>query len=150
MSWGRSDMAIKGRGRAKTKHKSLTALKKACWELYSKWVRYSNEVDGYCTCYTCGVQKPPKEMHAGHGVGGRGNYVLFLDEVVKPQCPRCNLREPKGLNGNYEMFVPKLIAEIGHARYNEIVQMSRNPYKISVIWYEDKIRELKRILKEGR
>ena len=64
-------------------------------------------------------------MQAGHGISGRKNYVLYLEEVIKPQ----TYRENVALGGNYNIFIPKLIEEYGLDQYQEWVRESRKPLK---------------------
>ena len=127
----------------KVKKKTPNQLKKDCWSLYSKWLRvsYSNEA-GICRCYTCGKTAHYKSMQAGHGVPGRGGYVLFLDEIIRPQCSACNIFG----SGRYDVFVPKLIREIGIERYEEIVRESRVPHPFPKCFLAEKINELKVLL----
>jgi hypothetical protein len=127
----------------KIKAKTPSQLKADCWALYSKWIRkkYSDTV-GMCSCYTCGTIAPAKDMQSGHGIAGRGNVVLFCDEIVRVQCPACNLWK----GGNYQVFVPKLIKEIGMERYEEIERASHLPHKFPKGYLEGKIIELKALL----
>lgn len=83
---------------------------------------YANE-DGYAQCYTCGTSKHWKELQAGHGIGGRTNAILFEKKILRPQCYSCNV----GYGGNYEVFVMKLIQEIGMEEYERILQLKRKP-----------------------
>ena len=80
-------------------------------------------------------------MHAGHGIGGRGNYVLFLEEVVRPQCYGCNV----GRGGRYKVFIPRLIELYTREQYEKWVAESCKPLKMSIQDYENLIKEL-----EGR
>ena len=48
-------------------------------------------------------------MQCGHGLGGRGNSILFDEEIVRPQCVSCNIFR----GGNYDIFHSKLIKENG-------------------------------------
>lgn len=119
---------------------SLKGQKKRTWSMFSKYIRtkYGNG-DGTCTCFTCGTTKPLKEMQAGHGVGGRTNGVLFLEEVVRPQCYGCNI----GRGGNYEVFIPKLIELYGMDGYQEFVRMKNTPKKYTIMDLQDLYNEYK-------
>lgn len=86
-----------------------------------------------CECFTCGTVKPIKEMQAGHGVSGRTNGVLFLEEVVRPQCVSCNMFK----GGMYEVFIPKLIDLYGRDGYEEFVQMKNTTVKFTIPELED-------------
>lgn len=115
------------------------ALKAKAWRLMSELIRrkYADQY-GNCSCFTCGVVRPWREQQAGHGISGRGNYVLFLEEVIKPQCPKCNII----LSGNYEIFVPKLIDLYTRDQYDKWVIESRKPFKRTKGEYVALVREL--------
>ena len=104
------------------------SLKARAWRLFSEYIRlkYADK-EGNCRCYTCGVELPAigHGMQCGHGIGGRGNYVLFLEEICRPQCYGCNV----GRSGNYEVFIPKLISEYGQDTYENWVNEARQPLK---------------------
>ena len=114
-------------------------LRLKAWRLFSQYIRrkYADK-DGNCECFTCGVIKPWKEMQASHGIGGRGNFVLFLEEVVRPCCYGCNV----GRGGAYEVFIPKLIDLYTKEQYEKWVIESRKPTKISISDYEELIQDL--------
>ena len=110
----------------KPENQTARALKVKCNKLMSRLVRMKHaDKDGNCRCFTCNCLKPWQEQQAGHGIGGRGNFVLFLEEIIKPQCSKCNVL----LSGNYERFVPKLIDMYTREQYDEWVIESRKPLK---------------------
>ena len=120
------------------KKPSNKTLKAKAWKLFSQYIRQNAaDKEGNCTCYTCGVVLPAigNGMQCGHGIGGRGNYVLFLEEICRPQCYGCNV----GRQGNYEVFIPKLIREMGQKQYEYHVNQSRKPFKMTSADYEDLI-----------
>ena len=125
------------------------ALKKKAIALFSKYIRrkYSDEC-GMAACYTCSRVKHWKELQCGHGIAGRGQYVLFKEEICRPQCPGCNLNQPFGKGGNYQVFVPKLIREYSQIQYEEWERDSRKPFKRSKADYMQLIRELEAQLSE--
>ena len=108
---------------------TISKIKKKVWALFSQYIRqkYADK-NGYESCYTCGKVLPWKQMQAGHGIGGRNNSVLFMEEVVRPQCAGCNLWG----GGKYSIFAEKLIKEYGSKRYAEFVFESNKikPFKI--------------------
>jgi len=107
----------------------LKKLKDNCWKLCSLYIRQSAaDQNGYAKCYTCGTVKLWKELQAGHGIGGRTNAILFESKIIKPQCQSCNI----GRGGNYEVFVMKLIKEIGLEEYERILQLKRQPKKFTL------------------
>lgn len=93
--------------------------------MFSKYIRLINSVGENVSCYTCGNVFHWKKMQAGHGIGGRTNAILFMEEIVKPQCVGCNVFGA----GKYAIFTRKLIDELGLERYDEIVRMSNTPVK---------------------
>lgn len=108
--------------------------KKKAWKAFSEWVRKSNSgknyfIDGTASCYTCGKLLEIKELQAGHGIPGRMNAVLFMEEVVKPQCRQCNIFK----GGNLSIFTVKLIEEHGMKKYKELVERANTTvqYKVS-------------------
>ena len=129
----------------KPEKQQVKALKVKAWKLMSELVRrkYADRL-GMCSCYTCDKRMDWREMQAGHGIGGRGNYVLFLEEVIKPQCAVCNIHRM----GNYQVFIPKLIEEYTIEEFQEWVRESRKPLKRTKADYVALVYELQERLKE--
>lgn len=123
--------------------KEVTREKKKAWSEFSRWIRLSNAVDEFVTCYTCGNSKHYKKMHAGHGIGGRSNSVLFNEKIVKPQCVGCNIFA----NGRYAVFTRKLIDELGLKGYDEIVKKANTIVRYKLNDYKE-IREKYKKLNE--
>jgi hypothetical protein len=119
----------------------LKKLKKDLWGLVSRYVRMSYaDKDGFCECYTCDTRRHWKEMQAGHGISGRGNAILFDLRIIRPQCPTCNLGRGgsfMGRGGNYPVFIPKLIKEMGIDVYESLVIGSHKEVKLSRDWYAE-------------
>lgn len=108
---------------------SRRILKARAWKLFSEYVRRKDaDAGGTERCYTCGKLAHWKELHAGHALPGRHNAVLFDEEIVKPQCPVCNIWK----GGNYPIFTTKLIKEKG------------------MEWWEGKLNASRGIVKMGR
>lgn len=74
-------------------------------------------------------------MQAGHGIGGRHNYLLFDEELVFAQCVGCNIFK----RGNYGEYALVLIKKHGGGdkgikwyeekkRY-KVVQYTRQDYE---------------------
>lgn len=95
-----------------------TQAKKKAWSNFSTYIRNKYAVGGLVTCYTCDRKLPVKQMQCGHGIGGRANAVLFMEEVCRPQCVGCNVWG----RGKYSVFTLKLIEEYGALRYAELVK----------------------------
>jgi hypothetical protein len=99
---------------------SKSKMKAKAWSEFSKYIRQSYAVNGKVSCYTCGKSNEWKTMQAGHGIGGRGNAILFEERVVRPQCVGCNIFG----RGQYRIFTRKLIAELGLKEYDELVKQA--------------------------
>jgi hypothetical protein len=121
------------------------ALKTKCNKLFSEYIRrkYSDK-DGIAECFTCGVRKPWQDLQLGHGICGRGNFVLYLEEVCRPQCPYCNVL----LSGRYEIFVPKLHDLYTREQYEEWERSARKPFKRTKADYIDLVYELQGYLRD--
>ena len=96
----------------------LKKFKKKAWNLCSLYHRLKHaDRNGYVTCYTCGVRKHYKDgIQAGHAFAGRGKEVLFMDEVIRPQCVGCNMFQ----GGKLDVFTYKLRKELGDKRFEEL------------------------------
>lgn len=127
----------------KIKHLKVKTEKARAWKAFSEYIRLSiaseTEIIGSgevhdISCYTCGVRKHWKKMQAGHGIGGRNNAVLFLEEVVRPQCVGCNVFG----RGKYPIFTSKLIKELGMEEYDRILSLSQQTIKFTAQDYRDR------------
>lgn len=124
---------------------TIKSLKRKANTLFSQYIRrkYADKY-GNCTCFTCGSVMPIESIQCGHGISGRGNFVLFLEEVCRPQCYGCNV----GRGGNYEVFIPKLIDLYTKKQYEAWVVESRKPWKRTKADYLDLIEDLQNKLEE--
>lgn len=125
---------------------TLKTLKNKAWSLLSEIIRRgSADQNGNVRCYTCGAIGNWRDYDAGHGVSGRRNGVLFDERVIRVQC-RVDNRYRGGL---YEIFVPKLIQELGltHEEWLTLVAELKSPLKMSRTDYEDLIRSYRERLK---
>lgn len=124
-------MAVNLRKPKKVK-KSLA--KKKAWNAFSLWVRQSNaDRNGMVKCYTCRTRAHWKEMDAGHGIGGRNNAVLFMKEVVKPQCKACNIFA----RGRYRVFTLNLIKELGVKEYEKLIKRSNELFQYKIVDFQE-------------
>lgn len=106
-----------------------TLAKKKAWAIFSKYIRlkYADK-NGMEFCYTCPTRKEWKQIQAGHGLGGRHNAVLFMEEFVRPQCVGCNMYG----GGKYAIFTQKLMEEYGAERYYELVRQANKVITYSI------------------
>ena len=128
------------------KKQTLRTLKAKAWKLFSEWIRRKDaDAGGTGLCYTCGTPKHWKELQAGHAIPGRHNAVLLDEEIVRPQCVRCNVM----LRGQYHIFTTKLIRERGLEWWEgkiegsrEIVKLTRTDFEALIAAYKEKLKEL--------
>jgi hypothetical protein len=115
-------------------------LKAKCWSLFSRYIRIKHaDKDGICTCITCGVKKPWKELQAGHFIDSRNNSVLFDERLVFPQCVGCNMFK-KGNKVKYTLFMLKKHTK---KQVEEMYNLKFKTRKISDAEYLEMIDELK-------
>jgi hypothetical protein len=124
----------------KKRSPTLRSLKARCWKLFSEWIRRKDaDAGGTENCYTCGKLAHWKELHAGHALPGRTNAVLFDPDIVRPQCPVCNIWK----GGNYPIFTTKLIKENGMAWWESKLEGARAVVKYTRSDLEEMIVQLK-------
>jgi hypothetical protein len=94
----------------KVTQKSLKKLKAKAWKLFSSYIRQRDKG----ICFTCGVQKHWKEMHAGHFKHGR----LDFDPMnVNCQCAYCNTYN----HGNLGEYGVRLVKKYGLRRVQDLI-----------------------------
>ena len=112
---------------------SLKTAKKKAWEACSKYIRLKYSRDGKCTCVTCGVTRPIKEMQAGHAMGGRTSGILFEEKLIHPQCKHCNIF----LGGNYGEYALFMIDTYGRKEFERLRALKHTTIKRSELDYLD-------------
>lgn len=141
--------------------KSLrSAAKEKAWNTFSYYIRIRDSLAttgtiAYCICVTCAVRgdhswKEFSRIQAGHGVGGRGNAVLFHEEIVNGQCEYCNTKAPAGLSGDYENYAKFFAVKYGKEHAEELKKLrfdSTVVYKLHdfvriEFYYKNKVKEL--------
>ncbi len=85
---------------------------------------------------------PIKETQAGHGIGGRHNYLLFDESIVFPQCFACNCIK----HGEYGKFALFLIKKHSRQWYEEklkykVVQYTKVDYDKIADKYKKKLKK---------
>ncbi len=111
------------------KQPSIKKLKDKVWKVFSLYIRLKDaDLLGYNYCYTCNKKFFFRELQAGHGLGGRGNSILFDPELVFPQCKRCNLF----LGGNYGIYHAKLIKQHGLKWFEKKLKLKRQNKQFTV------------------
>lgn len=115
--------------KAKTKPVKRSIAKDRAWKAFSDYIRLRDCIATtgtreYGVCITCNERgdsswKPYKDLQAGHAVGGRGNAVLFHEQIVSIQCGYCNRKPPMGLGGDYGNYAIALIKRYGLEQVEE-------------------------------
>ena len=149
-----------GKKLKKRKVKSLRSkAKDDAWDSFSRYIRTRDSLKTtgtltYCVCVTCrergdDVPKEYKHIQAGHAVGGRGNAILFHEEIVNGQCDYCNSQGAFGLKGDYGNYAIYLVKEYGieHAQELQRLKGTYKKYTIKDLIeiksiYDGKYREL--------
>lgn len=124
----------------KSKSPLKTAKVKA-WKLFSEYIRRgSADSEGYASCVTCGDRKRWQDLSAGHFIDSRNNTVLFDEELVYPQCYRCNVI----LSGNKVKYTLYMLSQ-GHSKdqIEEFCTMKHKTKKVSLYEYEELITKYK-------
>tara|TARA_R110001599_G_scaffold110671_9_gene274717 strand:+ start:1445 stop:1831 length:387 start_codon:yes stop_codon:yes gene_type:complete len=73
------------------KKKSRSKIVKELDSWFSKFIRLRDSDGELCTCATCGVQKPIKQMQAGHFMSRTKYSTRWDEENVHAQCAGCNM-----------------------------------------------------------
>jgi hypothetical protein len=116
--------------------KTIKSLRTLSWNLLSQIIRRTgNDHADNGICFTCDQVMHWKELQAGHGIGGRHNAVLFDEEIIRKQCPICNVFR----RGNYQIFVTKLIKENGMEWWEKKLTDSRKIVTFKRSDYEERI-----------
>jgi hypothetical protein len=122
---------------------TLRSLKNKGWKLFSQWIRRKDaDEGGTVECFTCGKRMHWSEAHAGHALPGRHNAVLLDPEIVRVQCPVCNIWK----GGNYPVFTAKLIREKGLEWFEGKLEGAKRIVKYTRSDYEEMIQEFKQKL----
>ena len=138
---------------------TVAKLKKTAWNLLSEVIRHeaAERDDGeYVACYTCGAIHPWKSgitgMNAGHAIPMRHGAVLLDEEIISPQCNKCNAKPPFGKGGEYHIFATKLIREKAEEieRLGTMVEVSESPFKAAIGWWESKLQASRQVRKWTR
>lgn len=131
----------RSRGISKTKtkpKKTLSKYKKELDAIFSKYIRYRDAGK----CYTCGLQKEPKQMQNGHFVP-RQYLAVRWDEInCHCQCYACNML----YNGQPSRYAQRLRQDYGDDIIDTLENKRRLITKLDEIWYEKQINKYKEIV----
>lgn len=117
---------------AKKKIKFTTAKKRA-WTAFSRYIRVRDALKTIgnreqCKCITCpDIRNVAGKgcMQAGHFIPGRGNAVLFDEEIVNGQCYNCNFN----LKGNWVEYERVMVKRFGREKVEEMKLRAKQTVK---------------------
>lgn len=128
------------------KKPTASKLKKKLDTIFSQYIRLREaDSNGNINCFTCGVNKHYKEMHAGH-FQSRRHLSTRWDEInVQNQCPKCNLFS-QGEQFKFGLYLDSLYGE-GTAEHLQIKaqqlnKMTVQDYQDLIDYYGQKVKEL--------
>lgn len=103
--------------------------------VYSQYIRLKNaDKNGICTCVTCWVKKPRKEIQNWHYRSRACLKYRFNDENCHPQCYNCNIN----LSGNYRNYYKYIINTYGEEKEDKLWN-DKKTVKYNQEWYEKNI-----------
>lgn len=129
--------------------KRSNSLRNKAWTACSMYIRTrdailtTNTID-YVMCFTCGVYRPIKRMHAGHFIDGRHNATLFDEFNIHAQCPMCNYYE----HGNQRIYRKRMIDKYGTNFVDALEERSRHTKTFYGFEYDEMIKRFNRLTKE--
>lgn len=118
----------------------LQVAKDKAWNAYARYIKLrdcliTTGTKEYCDCITCGkkVQFGTRYLHAGHFIPGRGNAVLFVEELCHGQCLQCNFYK----DGNQVIYREKMVKIYGEKKVQEFEQLRHATKKYTKDDYEE-------------
>jgi hypothetical protein len=120
--WGQK--SLRTNAKRKKAPPSISKLKKQADAVFSLWIR--NRDGG--RCFTCGVQKPIKEMQNGHYVSRMHSSLRYDERNCNCQCVGCNVFKHGNMD-EYTLALTRLygigiLDDIAHKK-REIKQLTR-------------------------
>ncbi|MDD5068991.1 MAG: recombination protein NinG [Candidatus Pacebacteria bacterium] len=127
------------------KKKTSAQLKKELWKIFSIYIRTKDAVGDENVCFTCGVRKPWKMLHAGHYIrASAGLATYFLEKNVHPQCYACNIWR----DGNSDEYALALQRKYGEDILNELNREKQKivkdfPFQSKISHYQELLEKMK-------
>jgi hypothetical protein len=125
------------------KKQTVASLKKKADAAFSKYVRYRDgefkRGEWLVECITCGVEKPLKQMQAGHFVSRRVNKLRFEEMNVNAQCVGCNMYK----QGEQYLYSKNLDAKYGEGTADVLMAKRFDVHKFTVVELEEIIKDAK-------
>jgi|GEM_PF-6390151 len=137
---------------SKSDFTDLPALEKKLDRLVSQYVRLSRtRPDGMVQCYTSSKWMRWQDAQCGHCFNRWKGSVRWDFDNMRPQ----SKHENEVLDGNIEVFKPKLRAEIGEERWEKLKvrayaleKKDRHWMMKQIEWLSDEVHEMKEKLKD--
>jgi len=122
--------------------------KTKAWNTFSLFVRIGGKYGALnttnninrCECFTCRFVYDTANEQAGHFIPGRSGSILFVIELVNPQCFRCNIN----LKGNWIAYEKRMIEIYGKEKVEEFKLLKNR----TVQWKEWEYEELRIVYRE--
>ncbi len=129
--------------------KGLKPTKARAWAIFSIYIRLRDcesyqHAGMFAPCVTCGKLTHFKQLQAGHFLSGRGNAVLFDEDLVHAQCQQCNIFK----HGNSDGYWPYVVKTYGWDATNEMLKKKQLIKKYSISDLEDLIVRYKKKIAE--
>ncbi len=107
----------------KQKKLSYIKLRRKLDKVFSIYIRTRDKG----VCFTCGVQKPIKQMQAGHYISRSSLALRFDERNVNCQCMPCNVWK----HGAMDVYALKLQAKYGDGILADLQRMKHQLTKFS-------------------
>jgi hypothetical protein len=127
----------------KRKPPTVTSLKKKLDQVFSQYVRQKYaDINGNCTCYTCGYTAHWKKLQNGHMVSRYYLATRYDERNCRPQCYTCNMFR----NGMIPDFSQRLERELGEGitkiLYQEANKIIKDfPYQEKIAYYKGLVKD---------
>jgi len=118
----------------------ITNTRKRAFKWFSQYIRLKDAKNGRVRCFTCGIVKPWKEMHAGHFIHGVTKRTYFEETNVHPQCNKCNTY----LGGNLINYTLNMISKYGQDEVERLRKLSHDPK----VWTISELKEIEKKYKQ--
>ena len=105
--------------------------------LLCRW-RYANS-EGLVRCFTCGRIMPVWDCQCGHYISRRYQATRWNQNNVRPQGRCCNIYK----GGNYEVYEPKIKAELGVDNVQKLWDKAYSQRKIPTYELEEMLIKVK-------
>lgn len=100
----------------------------------------SADAQGVASCYTCGRRDIWRNFDCGHYIKRSFQHTRWLQEDVRCQCIFCNRYK----NGNYQLYEPKIKAELGEDEVLKLWDKAYSREKISTPELAEMLKEMKK------